>query len=279
MSANTMRGKTAVVTGAARGIGASLAVALAARGARVALLGLEPAELARTAADCGKDAAVWEADVTDLARMRAAAAEIAQWSGGVDIVVANAGIAIGGLFLDADPQAFDRVIEVNLLGSINTGRVFLPALIERRGYLLQIASLAAISPAPMMAAYCASKAGVEAYAHALRSEVAHRGVGVGVAYLSWTDTDMVRTADQDPTLRDMRSRLPWPANRTGRLAPAVERVAEGIERRAPHVYGQPWVRAMQWVPRGVIPAAVARRGPREVARLDQDVPRPDAKVG
>jgi NAD(P)-dependent dehydrogenase (short-subunit alcohol dehydrogenase family) len=279
MTRNDLAGRTAVVTGAARGIGASLAVALAARGARVALLGLEPELLAAAAADCAQPARAWEADVTDLARMRQVAAEVADWTGGVDIVVANAGIAIGGLFLDADPQAFDRVIEVNLLGSVNTGRAFLPALIERRGYLLQIASLAAISPAPMMAAYCASKAGVEAYAHALRAEVAHRGVGVGVAYLSWTDTDMVRTADQDPTLRDLRSRLPWPANRTGALAPAVERIADGIVRRAPHVYGQPWVRAMQWLPRGVIPAVVARSGPKEVARLDRTAELDGTKVG
>jgi NAD(P)-dependent dehydrogenase (short-subunit alcohol dehydrogenase family) len=267
MTARDLTGKTAVVTGAARGIGASLAAALVRRGARVALLGIEPEELATVAAGCGGSAKSWEADVTDLARMREAAAEITAWSGGVDLVVANAGIAIGGLFLEADPDAFDRVIEVNLLGSVNTGRAFLPALVDRRGYLLQIASLAAISPAPMMAAYCASKAGVEAYAHALRAEVAHLGVGVAVAYLSWTDTDMVRTADEDPVLRDLRARLPWPANRTAALAPAVERIADGIVRRAPHVYGQRWVRAMQWLPRGTIPALVARRGPREVARL------------
>jgi NAD(P)-dependent dehydrogenase (short-subunit alcohol dehydrogenase family) len=185
----------------------------------------------------------------------------------VDIVVANAGIAIGGPTADADPEAFNRVIEVNLLGSIATARAFLPALTRSRGYLLQIASLAAMAPAPLMAAYCASKSGVEAFAHSLRAEVAHQGVGVGVAYLTWTDTDMVRAADEDPVLKDMRASLPWPSNRTAPLAPAAARIADGIVHRKPHIYAQRWIRALQWLPRQALPTAIARRGSREVARL------------
>jgi hypothetical protein len=92
-------------------------------------------------------------------------------------------------------------------------------------------------------------------------------VDVGVAYLSWTDTDMVRGADRDTVLAEMRARLPWPANKTGELEPAVDRLTAGIMRRSAHVYGQPWVRAMQWLPRGVLPAAIARRGAVEVKRL------------
>jgi NAD(P)-dependent dehydrogenase (short-subunit alcohol dehydrogenase family) len=268
-----LKGRTAVVTGAARGIGAALAASLAGRGANVALVGLEPGELAQAAeqtrarAAAGAQAEVWEADVTDRDRMGGVAREVQERFGRVDIVVANAGIAIGGPFSQSDPAAFDRVIEVNLLGSIATARAFLPALTESRGYLLQIASLAAMTPTPLMAAYCTSKSAVEAFAHSLRSEVAPDGVGVGVAYLTWTDTDMVRSADQDTVLAEMRSRLPWPANRTAPLGPAVERLAAGIVHRAPHVYAQPWVRFMQWLPRGAAPAAIGRRGPREVARL------------
>jgi NAD(P)-dependent dehydrogenase (short-subunit alcohol dehydrogenase family) len=182
-------------------------------------------------------------------------------------VVANAGIAIGGLFADADPAEFDRVIEVNLVGSAVTARAFLPALAAARGYLLQIASLAAMAPAPLMAAYCASKAGVEALAHVLRAEVAHQGIGVGVAYLSWTDTDMVRGADHDEVLREMRARQPWPASQTAPLGPAVERLADGIARRSAHIYGQPWTRVMQWLPRGLLPSLLARGGSAEIARV------------
>jgi hypothetical protein len=97
-------------------------------------------------------------------------------------------------------------------------------------------------------------------------------VDVGVAYLSWTDTDMVRGADQDTVLAEMRSRLPWPANRTGRLEPAVERLTRGILHRSAHVYGQAWVRGMQWLPRGVLPAAIAARGAQEVKRLSARLP-------
>lgn len=274
-----LAGKTVVITGAARGLGAALAVSLAERGARLALVGLENDELARTAAACDASSPApastptatphptWHADVTNRARMTDVAAEVAAHFGRIDVVIANAGIALGGPTVDADPEAFDRVIEVNLLGSIATARAFLPALIESRGYLLQIASLAAIAPAPLMAAYCASKSGVEAFAHSLRGEVAHQGVQVGAAYLSWTDTDMVRATDEDPVLREMRARLPWPANRTAPLAPAVARLTKGIAHRKPHIYAQPWIRALQWLPRAAVPTAIASRGPKEVARL------------
>ncbi len=229
-----------MVTGAARGIGAAVALGLARRGAQVALVGLEPDELAATTARCAwyAPARAWSADVTDRERMTEVAAEIAAYFGQIDIVVANAGIAIGGLFADSDPVAFDRVIEVNLLGSVATARAFLPALTAARGYFLQVASLAALVPAPLMAAYCASKSGVEAFAHALRAEVAPRGVDVGVAYLTWTDTDMVRAADADEVLGQMRARLPWPASQTAPLEPAVDRLVAGISRRAAFVYGQ-----------------------------------------
>jgi NAD(P)-dependent dehydrogenase (short-subunit alcohol dehydrogenase family) len=270
----SLSGKTAVVTGAARGIGAAVALGLARRGAQVALVGLEPDELAATTARCAwyAPARAWTADVTDRERMQEVAGEIAGYFGRVDIVVANAGIAIGGLFADSDPVAFDRVIEVNLLGSVATARAFLPALTAARGYYLQVASLAALAPAPLMAAYCASKAGVEAFAHALRAEVAPRGVDVGVAYLTWTDTDMVRAADADEVLGQMRARLPWPASQTAPLEPAVDRLVAGISRRAAFVYGQPWIRGLQWLPRVTLPAAIARRGPREVGRLDGAAP-------
>jgi NAD(P)-dependent dehydrogenase (short-subunit alcohol dehydrogenase family) len=252
MSRSSLDGRVVVVTGAARGVGAVLAGKLAARGARLALVGLEPDELKKVAGALPGDTACWTADVTDRVAMAAIAAEVLARFGRVDVVVANAGVATGGPFLDSDPDAFDRVIQVNLLGSIATARAFLPALVASRGHLLQIASLAAITPAPMLAAYCASKSGVEAFAHSLRAEMGHRGVTVGVAYLSWTDTDMVRGADEDEALRVMRARLPWPANRTYPLEPAVDRLVAGVVRRSAHVYGQWWLRGMQPV-RGALP--------------------------
>ena len=255
MSESSLAGQIVVVTGAARGLGASLARQLTAKGAKVALLGLEPTELAAVSADC-RDSAWWEVDVTDGAALEEVAGKVVAHFGGVDSLVVNAGVAQGAPLLYSDAATYDRVIEVNLLGSIRTVRSFLPHLVARKGYLLQIASLAAIFPGPMMGAYCASKSGVEAFAHALRAEVAHHGVGVGVAYLSWTDTDMVRGADAVPGLSNIRAKLPWPFNKTYPVEPAVAALVTGVVRRSPHVYAQRWLRIMPLF-RGTIPTLVA----------------------
>ncbi|EFF91527.1 3-oxoacyl-[acyl carrier protein] reductase [Streptomyces sp. e14] len=266
MSRVSLEGQVAVVTGAARGVGELLARKLSARGVKVALVGLEPDALKQVSERLHTESAHWHADVTDHEAMARVATEVKERFGRVDIVVANAGVATGGPFVESDPQAWRRVIEVNLIGSAVTGRAFLPALTESRGYLLQVASLAAMTPAPMMSAYCASKSGVEAYAHSLRAEVGHQGVRVGVAYLSWTDTDMVRGADQDDVMRELRQRLPWPSNKTYPLGPAVDRIVDGIERRSSHVYGQWWLRGMQSV-RGYLPAVIGTVGQREMRRF------------
>ncbi|MER6783644.1 SDR family oxidoreductase [Streptomyces sp. NPDC000658] len=266
MSRVELEGQVVVVTGAARGVGELLARKLSARGAKVALVGLEPDLLKQVSERLHSDSDHWYADVTDHEAMSRVAAEVKERFGKVDVVVANAGVANGGPFADSDPDSWRRVIEVNLIGSAVTARAFLPLLRESRGYLLQIASLAAITPAPMMTAYCASKSGVEAFAHSLRAEVAHQGVRVGVGYLSWTDTDMVRGADQDEVMRELRQRLPWPSNKTYPLGPAVDRIVAGVERRSPHVYGQGWLRGMQSV-RGYLPGIIGTVGRREMKRF------------
>ncbi|MGD9484095.1 SDR family oxidoreductase [Streptomyces sp. TRM70308] len=259
-------GQVAVVTGGARGVGALMARKLAARGARIALVGLEPEESQKVCASLATESAYWHADVTDDAAMDEVARKVRDHFGTVDVVVANAGVASGGPFVNSRADSWRRVIEVNLIGGAVTARAFLPLLLESRGYFLQVASLAAITPAPMMTAYCASKSGVEAFAHSLRAEVAYRGVRVGVGYLSWTDTDMVRGADADDLMRDLRQTLPWPANKTYPLEPAVERLVEGVERRAHHVYGQWWLRGMQAV-RGYLPPLIGSVGAGKVAKF------------
>ncbi|WP_445276988.1 SDR family oxidoreductase [Streptomyces sp. DSM 41033] len=262
----SLEGQVVVVTGAARGVGELLARKLSARGATLALVGLEPEELKKVSERLHSESDHWHADVTDHEAMSRIAGEVKARFGKIDIVVANAGVASGGPLVDSDPEAWRRVIEVNLIGGAVTARAFLPVLMESRGYFLQIASLAAITPAPMMSAYCASKSGVEAFAHCLRGEVGHRGVKVGVGYLSWTDTDMVRGADEDDVMRELRQRLPWPTNRTYPLGPAVDRIVAGIERRSAHVYAQWWLRGMQSV-RGYLPMVIGTVGQREMKRF------------
>lgn len=118
-------------------------------------------------------------------------------------------------------------------------------LLRTYGYYLQVASLAALAPAPLLTAYCASKSGVEAFTHALRAEVAHRGVGAGIVYLSWADTALIRAADQTAVSQELRTHLPWPASVTHDTAPFVRAMVRGIERRSARVGAPPWLRRVQ----------------------------------
>ena len=276
-----MRGQVVVVTGAARGLGAELARQLTARGARLALLGLEPGVLAEVEQQCAGSRA-WTVDVTDGEALARVADEVVAHFGRVDLVVANAGLGAGCTLLGADPAAYDRVLEVNLMGSVRTVRAFLPHLVASRGHVLQVASLAALLPVPLMTAYCTSKSAVEAFAHALRTEVRHHGVTVGVAYLSWTDTDMVRGADATPGLGDFRARLPGVFGRTYPMVPAVERMVDGLARRRAHVYAQPWLRLLRplsGLTPGVVALAVRRDVPLAEAALADAGPAATRPVG
>ncbi len=266
--ASPLAGRVAVVTGAARGLGAAVAGRLSERGATVALLGLNARSLeqvARSLPGPGRGVC-WEADVTDDAAMSRTAAEVRERLGEPSVVVANAGLAEGGPFAESDPATWRRVIEVNLIGSAVTARVFLPDLVATRGYYLQIASLAAMGTSPMMSAYCASKAGVESFAHALQAELAHQRVGVGVAYLNWIDTDMVRDADRHTVLRELRAHMPRPARRVYPAPAVAARVVRAVERRSPALYVPGWLRAVQPV-RAALPPLVTRLSRTELPRI------------
>lgn len=267
-----MEGRVAVVTGAARGLGQGLAYALSRHGARVALVGLEEERLALVASDLPAAAAHWTADVTDADELAATAEAVRRTLGRPSVVVANAGVALGGPLLDCDTDAWRRVIDVNVVGSALTARCFLPDLLHTRGYFLQVASMAALAPAPMLTAYCASKSGAEAFAHALRAEVAHRGVGVGIAYLSWADTAMIREADETAVFQELRAHMPWPASATHDTTPFVRAMVRGIERRSAHVYAPPWLRGAQ-AARALLPRVVAHRS-RTVLAARGDAPLP-----
>jgi len=238
---NQVDGKVVLITGAARGIGAGLAERLAARGAKVALVGLEAEEQEAVAKRIGPNAHAWEADVTSWDDLERATAGVVEHFGGIDIVIANAGIATAGFVRSVDRAAFEKVIEVDLLGVWRTFRVTLPHVIERRGYLLGISSLAAITHAPGMANYAAAKAGVEAFCNSLRAEVAHLGVKVGVAHPTWIRTDLVESADAHPVFGKLRAGMPGLLGKTYPLNVALDDLEAGILRRARTIHVPRWV--------------------------------------
>ena len=242
-------GKVVFITGAARGIGAETARVLAGRGATIALAGLEPERLAALAAELGSRHVWFECDVTRQAALDAAvAATIAQF-GRIDVVIANAGVAAFGTVATAPADAIARVVDVNLTGVMRTVSATLPHVTERRGYYLMVASAASFAAMPGLAAYCASKSGVEHFANALRYELEPKGVDVGTLHPCWIDTDLVRDARADlPTFDRMLPRMPWPFNTISSVHACAEAVADAVARR----------RRRSYVPRVLAPFAALR---------------------
>lgn len=270
-------GKVVIITGAARGIGAETARALAKKGARLVLTDLDAEPLAALQAELGEDRALTVAcDVCDLGAMEDAVAAGIERFGGIDIVLANAGIASYGSVLAVDPATFKRVIDINILGVFHTVRAALPSVIERKGYVLVVSSLAAFAPAPGLAAYNASKAGAEHFANALRLEVAHHGVDVGSAHMSWIDTPLVQDAKKDLTaFQQMIESLPGPLKKTTSVDKCVDAFVAGMEHRSRRVNVPGWVGPIGWFKAIVTSKAGDRETLKQVPRL---LPLMDAEV-
>ncbi|ADB51540.1 SDR family NAD(P)-dependent oxidoreductase [Conexibacter woesei] len=238
----SLAGRRVLITGAARGIGAAVAERLHARGARVALAGLEPELLEQVAARCG--GAPWQVcDVADRAQVDAAVTGLAAQLSGLDVVMANAGIAAQVPLLGGDPEIFERTVQVNLLGVYYTLRATAPHIAHGSGYALAIASLAAALHLPLLGAYSASKAGVEALGNTLRIELKSSGARVGVGYFAEIDTDMTRRGFGTEAAARV-SRRGGPFTRVAPLETAVDAIVRGIERRSRRVVAPRWVGAM-----------------------------------
>jgi NAD(P)-dependent dehydrogenase (short-subunit alcohol dehydrogenase family) len=258
-------GQSVLITGAAHGIGAETARRLAARGARVSLVGV--GDLEAVAADCPGSVS-FPADVTDREALDAAVDGTVAAFGGIDTVFACAGIGAPGFVRTMDPEAFERVIEVNLIGVWRTIRACLPHVIERGGYILPVASMATILPPVGLGAYGAAKSGVENLGHALRVEMQGFGVDVGVAYFSWIDTGMVRGADSTELGASMRAMLSGPLARTHPVSAAAEAVVRGIERRSRIVAHPRWLIPLMWL-KPILPRLTELRLRKDIARFDE----------
>jgi NAD(P)-dependent dehydrogenase (short-subunit alcohol dehydrogenase family) len=232
-----LSGQTVLITGAARGIGAELARKAAARGARIALVGLEPELLAEVAAELGPEHLWVEADVTDAAALDVAVQRTVDTFGRLDAVVANAGIAPLGTVATCSARSLSRTVEVDLIGAMLTARAALPALTRSRGHVLLVSSAAAFTVLPGMSAYCAAKAGLERFGDVLRLEVAHRGITVGSAHPAWIDTDLVRdTKAALPSFAETLAELPGPLGAYTSVGDCAEALIGNLERRGRRVF-------------------------------------------
>lgn len=240
-------GKVALITGAARGIGFETARALHARGARIVITDLDQTEADAAAMSIsGGDGSVLAigADATDGAAMDQVVETAVERFGSLDICIPNAGIApVASTVRSIDRDAFERVVEVNLLGVWRTVRSAMPHIVAARGQFLLIASAYAFFNGTFAAPYACSKAGVEALGRALRVELAPNGVHTGVAYFGFIDTEMVRsTFDRDARGKDFGARIPFPLNKRMTPAEVGLLIADGIERRKARVIAsKPWV--------------------------------------
>ena len=184
--------KVALVTGASRGVGFATAKELVARGARVVITarGTERLEESRAklvemggeVVSATGDVGVWE-DAVEM--VRAATSNF----GRLDILINNAGVSMRGDLEELAPEVLDRVVTTNLAGSINVTRAAIPDIIESKGHVVFISSIAGLFGLPGASVYCASKGGLTGLCESLRLEVGPRGVHAGVVYLGYTEHD------------------------------------------------------------------------------------------
>lgn len=273
-------GKRVLITGAARGIGAALAKRLHERGARVALIGLDAELLREVAARCG-DAPWAECNIALRRQVEEAVEAMVERLGGLDVVVANAGVAAQLPLLGGDPSVMERTMDVNVLGTYYTLRAAGPRIAHPGGYALVVASLAAAVHAPLFGAYSASKAAVEALGNTLRVELRESGAKVGVAYFAELDTDMTSRGFGTEAAAKLVKGGPF-----GRVTPllvGIDAVERGIARRSRRVVAPSWVGVLlpirMLVQRGV--DVGAQRGLREALRIARNeqapltTPQPD----
>jgi NAD(P)-dependent dehydrogenase (short-subunit alcohol dehydrogenase family) len=255
-----LNGKVALVTGAARGIGFETARQMQMRGASVAVLDLDASQAAEAAERIGERAIGLGADVTDQGAMMAAVAEAVERFGGLDVAVANAGIA-QSRFATArgiPGEEWERVFEVDLLGVWRTVRAALPQIVERRGQMVVISSVYAFANGFGNTPYAVAKAGVESLGRALRVELTPHGASATVAYFGWVDTKLVQDAFEQPTSERVRELSPeWLLKRIT-PAEAAAGLVRGIEERAPRVFVPKWWRYVSAL-RGIVNPLLDRR--------------------
>ena len=233
--------RVVLITGAGSGIGRRLAQLLSAEGAAVAALDRNPEGLAALEKELqGRPFAAAAADVTDLAATRAAAAQLESRLGPTDVLIASAGIGKETSALDFRAEDVAAQINVNLTGVANSVDAVLPGMRQRRrGQIVVLSSLASYRGLPLMAGYCASKAGVSALCESLRVELAPLGIAVTALCPGW-----IRT----PLTKDIAVPQPYMME----VDYAVGRMLKAMRAQRPHAAfprRAAWlVRLLRWLP-------------------------------
>ena len=240
-----LKGLVVLITGGASGMGAATAKALKTQGAVPVLIDCDAQLLAATANELA--AGFYCADVTNYSACQAAVEHALALHGRIDVVWANAGIASFGPLLMTDIDAFKRCVEVNVFGTLNIVRAALPAVVAQRGYVLATASVSSFAHPPCVSSYAASKAAVEAMCNSWRIELAAHGVGVGVIYASWVQTQMVVEGDLHPAFVRLKSTMPAALRRAMPVDAAAGMIVKGIERRARRIWLPGWVQVLNWL--------------------------------
>jgi NAD(P)-dependent dehydrogenase (short-subunit alcohol dehydrogenase family) len=260
MATYDLNGKVALVTGAARGIGFETARQLHGRGASVVLADLDSGQLEESARAIGERAAPVVADVRDQSQVDAAVAEAVERFGGLDIAVANAGIAPKrvGTVRTGDHSEWENIVDVNLMGVWRTVRAAMPQVVERRGQLILVASVYAFVNGVGNSAYATAKAGVESLGRSLRTELAPHGASASVAYFGFIDTRMVQDAFEDPVAQRFEGNFPDFMLRRSTPDRAGAAIVRGIEARTPRIVHPGWWKALSAL-RGMVNPLLDRR--------------------
>ncbi|MBM0065473.1 3-ketoacyl-ACP reductase [Alkalicoccobacillus gibsonii] len=192
--AQTIKGKTALITGAGKGIGKATAIALANEGVNVGLVARTEADLtglAEQLKETGVKVAIATADISSLEQVNKAVDSLTSELGTFDILINNAGIGKFGGFMDLDPEEWKKIVDVNLTGTYYVTRAVLPQLIEKQGGdIINISSTAGQKGAPVTSAYSASKFGLLGLTESLALEVRKHNVRVTALTPSTVATDL-----------------------------------------------------------------------------------------
>jgi short-subunit dehydrogenase len=253
--------KTAIVTGASRGIGAELARQLAAAGVKVGLTARRAQALEAVAGEIrakGGTAAVAPADAADRLATREAIARLAEKLGPIDLLIVNAGIGLRTPGRSFSAETFERMVRVNLLGAAYAIEAVLPDMLERRqGHLVGISSLAAYRGMRRGAGYCATKAGLTALLEGLRLDLVGRGIAVTAIHPGYVRTAMVAGAEHP---------LPWLLD----VGPAAQLALKGIAARRRSV-SFPWVPTALMTLARLLPASMSDRLAGRVVLREEEV--------